>query len=71
MESEEPARNALVIEPPIAKRTRSHHENVTPPRRSVLWKLGKNIQKYNTFKDLSAHNQVTVAFLSEMENMKG
>lgn len=55
----------------VGKRTRSHEDEVTPPPKSAQGKLGKNIIKYNTYKDLSFENQGTVEFLAMSDELKG
>lgn len=55
----------------VGKRTRSHEDEVTPPPKSAQGKLGKNIIKYNTYKDLSFENQGTVEFLTMSDELKG
>lgn len=57
--------------PQVKKQTQSKQDVMSPSPSSGLGKLGKNLRKYNAFKDLSDENKGTIEFLAGKDELKG
>lgn len=55
----------------VTIRTRLKKEEVSPPPKSALGKIRKNLAKYDPFKELSDEDQGTLEFLASRDELKG